>query len=56
MILTNQPVENLSGKGENVDFAFSPFPLMFTTISACVFILSHSYTMTLFDAPGKQAF
>ena len=45
--------------------AFSPFPTMFSTalffkavknLESSVKELTHSHTMTPFDAPGKQAF
>ena len=47
-------VENIVGKGQNDGFQhFLLFPQVF---KLCGKGLTHSNTMTPFDAPGKQAF
>ena len=40
-------------KGEDAGY---PFPTMFLRAFLLRVILTHSHTMTPFDAPGKQAF
>ena len=53
MISLYDRVENTVGKGENAGYQhFLLFPQCFPKLSP----LTHSHTMTPFDAPEKQAF
>ena len=55
-------MENIVTKGENscnghfLVLAVFSKALSFSVVKSCYYLLTHSHTMTPFDAPGKQAF